>query len=318
MHTPLVTIDDVRAAAGRVRALAVRTPLFGPFPPGRSDGLRLKGEQLQPMGAFKIRGASNFIAQMRPEQRAAGVITYSSGNHGQAVAMVASSLGIPAVIVMPEDAPQVKRAGVRRYGGEVILAGTTSVERRRRAEAEAASRGLTMVPPFDHPAIIAGAGTVGLEIVGQYPDVRAVYVPVGGGGLLSGVAVAVKGACPSARVIGVEPAGAAKMSRSLEAGAPVTLAATSSMADGLLPLRPGDVTFAHVRALVDEVVTVTEDAIAAAVRWLHETAGLDAEPSGAVSVAAALAAGQPSAVAIVSGGNVDPHRFAAILAGCAS
>lgn len=328
MQHTLVTLDDVRAAALRVRSLAVRTPVRGPFslgPPtsgaagsAHEADVRLKCEHLQPMGAFKIRGACNFIAQLSLAEREAGVVTYSSGNHGQAVAMVASSVGVRAVVVMPDDAPHVKREGVRRYGGEVIFAGTTSLERRRRAEHEASTRGLVIIPPFDHAAIIAGAGTVGLEIVEQCPDVRTVFVPVGGGGLLAGVAVAVKGISPGTRVVGVEPEGAAKMTRSLAQGAPVSLDATASLADGLLPLRPGDLTFAHVRALVDEVVTVSEDAIVDAVRWLHRVAGIQAEPSGAVAVAAAHAARGPGSVAIVSGGNVDPERFASLVAGASS
>jgi len=325
MSNTLVTLDDVRAAASRVGSLAVRTPLVGPFPvtprsaafsdvttPGA--GLRLKCEHLQPMGAFKIRGACNFIAQLSPAQRDAGVITYSSGNHGQAVAMVAERAGIRAVVVMPENAPAVKRDGVVRYGGVVILAGTTSVERKRRAELEASTHGLTIVPPFDHAAIIAGAGTVGLEIVETFPAVQTVYVPVGGGGLLAGVAVAVKGLSPTTRVVGVEPEGAAKMAQSLAHGGPVTLGSTASLADGLLPLRPGDLTFAHVRALVDEVVTVSEDAIVDSVRWLYHVADIRAEPSGAVAVAAARAAREAGSVAVVSGGNVDPGLFTSLIA----
>ena len=268
------------------------------------------------MGAFKIRGAYNMLAQLPPEARTAGVITYSSGNHGQAVALAAERLGMPAVIVMPETAPRVKVDGVRRYGGEVIFAGTTSVDRRVRAEAEAAARGLTIVPPFDHPWIIAGAGTCGLEILEQRPDVTVVYVPVGGGGLLSGIAAAIKGSHRAVRVIGVEPVGAAKMSASRAAGHPVRLDRTSSIADGLLPLQPGNLTFAHVQAFVDDLVTVDDAAIAAAVRWLFREARIVAEPSGAARVAAVLQAGVPTApgtVAVVSGGNVSPEDFAIFL-----
>ena len=208
-----------------------------------------------------MRGAVNMLAQLSPEALAAGVITYSSGNHGQAVALAARHLGTRAVVVMPETAPQVKVDGVRRYGGEVIFAGTTSLHRKARAEAELSARGLTMVPPFDHPWIIAGAGTVGLEIVEQRPDVTAVYVPLGGGGLISGVAAAIKGLRPGVRVIGVEPSGAAKMTASRDAGHPVTLDKTSSIADGLLAVRPGDLTFAHVRNLVDDIVIVDDPEI---------------------------------------------------------
>ena len=269
------------------------------------------------MGAFKIRGAFNMIAQLSAEARAAGVITYSSGNHGQAVALAAQRLGMTAVVVMPETAPRIKVDGVRRYGGEVMFAGTTSLDRKARAESEMAARGLTMVPPFDHPWIIAGAGTCGLEMLEQCPALSTVFVPVGGGGLISGVATAIKRTRPDVRVIGVEPAGAPKMSASRAAGHPVTLDRTSSIADGLLALRPGDLTFAHVRAFVDEVVTVTDAEIAGAVRWLFREADLTAEPSGAASVAAALRAdviGQGT-VAIVSGGNVQPEDFVKYLEG---
>jgi threonine dehydratase len=315
MADDLVTLDDVRMAVERIRPLAQTTPLVGPFAPDtdRRASVWLKCENFQPMGAFKSRGACNFIAQLPVVERAAGVITYSSGNHGQAVAMVASHFNILAVVVMPETAPAVKVNGVRRYGGEVILAGTTSTERKQRAETEAAARGLTIVPPFDHPSIIAGAGTVGLEILRQQPQATAVYVPVGGGGLISGVAAAIKGMRAGVRVVGVEPTGADKMVRSLEAGHPVTLDKASSSADGLLPVRPGDLTFAHVRALVDEVVTVSEDQIGHAVRWLFTQAKLVAEPSGAVAVAAALDANDAAAVAVVSGGNVSPELFASLL-----
>ena len=262
------------------------------------------------MGAFKMRGACNFLAQLTPEARAAGVITYSSGNHGQAVALAAQRLGLPCVVVMPETAPRVKVDGVRGYGGEVIFAGTTSADRKTRAEAEAAARGLTIVPPFDHPWIIAGAGTCGLEILEQCPDASAVYVPIGGGGLLSGISTAIKALKPGVRVIGVEPAGAARMTASRAAGHPVRLEKTASIADGLLTLQPGTLTFAHIQAFVDEIVTVEEEEIAGAVRWLFKDAQIVAEPSGAASVAAVLKAGPSIAagtVAVISGGNVSPE-----------
>jgi len=308
---PLVGLAEIQAAAERIRGVAVRTPLM------QVGTFAVKCENLQPMGAFKIRGAYNMLAQLPPEARARGVITYSSGNHGQAVALAAERLGVPAVVVMPETAPRIKVEGVRRYGGEVIFAGTTSLDRRARAEAEAASRGLTIVPPFDHRWIIAGAGTCGLEILDERPDVAAVYVPVGGGGLISGVAAAVKHTRADVRVIGVEPTGAAKMAASRAAGRPVRLARTSSIADGLLPLQPGDLTFAHVQAFVDDLVTVDDEAIAGAVRWLHLEAQLTVEPSGAASVAAVLQSGAaitPGTVAVVSGGNISTEDFAAYVA----
>jgi threonine dehydratase len=218
------------------------------------------------------------------------------------------------VIVMPETAARVKVDGVRHFGAEVIFAGTTSGDRKARAEEIAAARGLTIVPPFDHPWIIAGAGTVGLEILEQCPHATTIFVPMGGGGQISGVSAAVKGMRASVRVVGVEPAGAARMSASLAAQHPVTLERSSSIADGLLTLRPGDLTFAHVRAFVDEVVTVDDEAMVAAVKWLFHEAHLVAEPSGAAAVAAALRAGGPGSVAVVSGGNVDPAAYASYIA----
>lgn len=310
----LTTLEDLAAATVRVRAFARRTPVIDVSDlAGRP--LRLKCEHHQPGGAFKIRGASNAVAALGPEALARGVVTYSSGNHGQAVALAAHRAGAPAVIVMPTTAPAIKVKGVKRWGGEVILEGTTSADRKRRAEAEAAARGLTMVPPFDHPLVIAGQGTCALEILEQVPDVAAIVVPVGGGGLLSGVAAAVKLTRPAVQVIGVEPAGAAKMSASLAAGAPVTLPSTSSIADGLMPVRPGDLTFAHTRAFVDQVLTVDDDEIADAALWLFYEAKQVVEPSGAATTAAVRSGRVTVAgpvVAIVSGGNVAPATLEAL------
>ena len=323
MTETLVGLEDIEAAAERIRGVAQRTPLIeslgAPRTAGPSDPpLLLKCENLQPMGAFKIRGATNMLARLMADGPVRGVITYSSGNHGQAVAMAAQHFGVPAVVVMPETAPRVKVEGVKRYGGEVIFAGTTSLDRKTRAEAELASRGLTMVPPFDHPWIIAGAGTCGLEVLEQAADLAAVYVPVGGGGLISGVAAAIKQSRPDVRVIGVEPAGAAKMTASRAAGHVVTLDKTASIADGLLPLRPGDLTFAHVQAFVDDLVTVDDSAIGAAVRWIFERTQMIVEPSGAASVAAVLAMpvehtsgfAPRGTVAVISGGNIAPEDHA--------
>jgi threonine dehydratase len=309
------TLDAIRAAADRIRPIARLTPLIDVSDAaGRS--LYLKCENLQPAGAFKIRGAYNMVAQLTGAERRAGVITYSSGNHGQAMALAARTLGAPAVVVMPTTAPAVKVEGARAFGAEVILAGTTSADRRARAEAEAAARGLTMVPPFDHEWIIAGQGTAGLEILEQRPDVAAVLVPIGGGGLAAGVAAAIKLSKPDVAVIGVEPVGAAAMKESVEAGHPVTLARTATIADGLMPVRPGDLTFAHVQKFVDHVITVEDTDIIRAVLWIFEHARLVAEPSGAATTAAvlsgALDAVLPAAgpvVAIVSGGNMAPERI---------
>jgi threonine dehydratase len=315
--TSLVSLDDIRAAAARIAGVARRTPLIDVGGINGEPAFAIKCENMQPAGAFKIRGAYNMVAQLSAEARGAGVITYSSGNHGQAMALAACLLGIRAVVVMPETAPRVKVEGAERLGAEVIFAGTTVLDRKARAESEAAAHGLTMVPPFDHPWIIAGQGTCGLEIVEQYPAVSAVYVPMGGGGLISGVSVAVKSLRPTTRVIGVEPEGAPKMTVSRAAGHPVTLPKTASIADGLLSIRPGDLTFAHVQALVDDVLTVSEREIEAAVKWLFDHANVVAEPSGAVSVAAVLRQ-RPVAdgiVAIISGGNVAPQDYAKYIAG---
>jgi threonine dehydratase len=313
----LVTLSAVRDAAKRIQSIARRTPVLDVSDlAGRP--LWLKCEPQQPGGAFKIRGATNMLMRLPPDALRRGVITFSSGNHGQAVALAASRLGAPAVIVMPTTAPAIKIAGVKRWGAEVVLEGTTSVQRRVRAEAIAADRGLTMVPPFDHEWIVEGQGTCGLEILEQVPGVHTIVVPVGGGGLVSGVAAAVKQSHPNVRIVGVEPAGAAKMSASLAAGHPVTLESTQSIADGLMPVRPGDITFEHVRKFVDAMVTVDDGLIARAALWLFHEAKQVVEPSGAATVAAVLwpAEGSPLAdrsikvVAILSGGNIAPSTLA--------
>jgi threonine dehydratase len=306
--TEMVTLEEIRTARERIRRLAAITPMIDV---SRLAGrpLWLKCESLQPGGAFKIRGAINMVSQLTDEQRRRGVITYSSGNHGQAVALAARETGSPAVVVMPTTAPRIKVEGAKGFGAEVVFEGTTSLDRRARAEAIAAERGLTMVPPFDHKWIIAGQGTLGLEILEQLPDVATVLAPIGGGGLVSGVSAAIKQSRPAVQVVGIEPAGAAGMKRSIEAGEVRTLDGSSSIADGLMAARPGDLNFAHVRAFVDRIDTVEDREIADAVRWLFVRAKIVAEPSGAATVAAALR--EPSTyagpvVAIVSGGNLDP------------
>ena len=313
-----VTVDEIKAARARIKTAAVYTPLLEvPRPKTQDPGpFFLKCENFQPMGAFKIRGAFNMISQLPKEQLDRGVITYSSGNHGQAVALAAQKVGAHAVIVMPTTAPQVKIDGCKSYGAEVIMEGTTSLDRQARAEKESRERGLTIVPPFDHRQIIIGQGTVGLEILEQCPDVGTVFVPAGGGGLASGTAAAIKQIKPSVRIVVVEPLGAPKMTKSLEAGKPTTLPSSKSIADGLMNLRPGDITFAHIQKFADEVVTVGEEDIAKAVAWLSRNARLVAEPSGAVTTAAVnLGLGHPTGkiVAIVTGGNVAPEAFAKYL-----
>ena len=322
--TPLVTLQEIRAAVPRIGTLAHRTPVL-PLS-GSTLPVFLKCENMQPAGAFKLRGAANMLQQLSAEARARGVITYSSGNHGQAVALAAQSLGCPAIVVMPTTAPDIKVAGVRKFGAKVVFEGTTSSERCVYAQREALEHGLTIVPPFDHPWIIAGQGTAGLEILEDLPEVALVLVPIGGGGLASGVAAAIKLSRPDVRVVGVEPAGSNAMQQSLAAGAPTTLAHTRSIADGLLPLRPGDLTFSHVRTFVDEVVTVSDDAIVCAMRTLYFDAKIIVEPSGATALAALLSGAVrrdsgPRAslpvVAVLSGGNVSPRDLATLLEGAA-
>lgn len=303
--------DAITEAAERLRGIAVRTPLL-PAPDLCADGgeVRLKCESLQRAGAFKIRGAYNLMSRLTPRELARGVITYSSGNHGQAVALAARLLGTHAVVVMPVTAPEIKREGAARLGAEVILHGTTSVERRKRAEDIASERELTIVPPFDHPDIIAGQGTVGREIAEDWPDVQIVLVPIGGGGLASGCAVALKHANPHIHVVGVEPEGAASMKAALDAGHPVTLPSIHTIADGLAPVRAGDVTFEHIRHYLDEIVIVSDEAIREATAFLLARVKLVVEYSGAATVAAlrsGVFAGEGRRVAaVLSGGNLDP------------
>jgi threo-3-hydroxy-L-aspartate ammonia-lyase len=316
--TPLVTVESIRDAARGLRGVAVRTPLL-PAPwlsEAVGSEVRIKCESFQPIGAFKLRGAYTMVARLDASERARGVVTYSSGNHAQAVAFAARAFGVPAVIVMPEDAPGIKVEGTRRLGAEVIQKGKTSEERRERAEALQSERGLVMVPPFDHADIIAGQGTVGLEILEDWPDVETVVVPIGGGGLISGVAALVKRERPGVRVVGVEPTGAPTMKTSVDAGEIVTLDGTRSIADGLLPVKPGPLTFAHCRELVDDLVLVEDADIRAAARRLMLRGKLVAEYSGAASVAAVIAGHAPGdrVVAILSGGNIDPSRIPELLA----
>jgi len=306
----LISIADVRAAARRIAGVARRTPLLEVSHAPGGGRVGLKCENLQRGGAFKLRGAYNFVAQLAEDERSHGVITYSSGNHGRAVALAARELGIAATVVVPIDAPRVKVEGIRRLGAEILEEGTTSVERQRRAEQVAAERGMVIVPPFDHPHIIAGQGTVGLEIVEDWPDVERVVAPIGGGGLLAGVAAAVKALRLDVEVFGVEPVGAAAMRRSLDAGRLVQLDSIATVADGLRPVRPGELTFAHVRRLVTDVILVEDEEILAALAWCAEEARLLVEPSGAATVAALISGRMPeptaATVLVLSGGNVDP------------
>ena len=313
----LVQLSRIREAAARIRGVAVRTPLL-PW----EDGVWLKPESLQPVGAFKMRGAYFRLSTLTDAERAAGVITYSSGNHAQAVARCARLLGIHAVIVMPNDAPSLKVDRVRADGAELILAAPGNDARRSLAEQLAAERGLTLVPPYDDPEIIAGQGTCGLEIAEDLPDVGEVLVPVSGGGLISGIAAAVKALAPGARIVGVEPDDAADARESLTAGEIRTWPTERThrtIADGLRVNRVGNLPWEHIRALVDDIVTVSDDDMREAMRQLAVRARLVIEPSGAAGMAAHLtgAAGPVRAprVIVLSGGNVDPEQYRSILGG---
>ncbi len=306
----LVTLRHIREAATTIQHVAIRTRLLPSEALSERCGVSVwfKPECLQRGGAFKLRGAYNFIANLPGAKRARGVIAPSSGNHAQAVALSAKLFKVPATVVMPVTVTAAKRAGAERLGATVELAGTTTKHRYDRALELAARDGLTLVPPYDDAMIIAGQGTVGLEIAEDLDPLGTVLVPVGGGGLSAGVVAAVMLLQPNARVIGVEPEGAPKLARALEAGAPVTLDGSSSIADGLLAVRIGELNFAHHEAYIDEVVTIGDDAIKEAMRFLLDRAKLVVEPSGAITVAAILSGVVPlkgNTVAILSGGNIE-------------
>jgi threonine dehydratase len=322
---PLVSVDDIRRAAANLAGVAIRSPLL-PFGTAGDGGPRvlLKAESLQSVGAFKIRGAYHTIASLTPEERARGVITHSSGNHAQGVARAARLLGAHAVIVMPSDAPAVKRRRVEADGAEIVTVGPASSEREAKADELQRERGLVFVPPYDDDRIIAGQGTVGLEIAEDVPDLAAVLVPIGGGGLCSGIAVAIRALHPRARILGVEPEVAADAQQSLREGRIVRWEASrtgSTIADGVRSQGIGRRPFAHLSRLLDDIVTVPEAEIAAAVRLIAEEARLVVEPSGALAPAAArfrareagLTALSGTVVAVVSGGNVDPERYRELL-----
>ena len=316
--TELVTLDALRDAARIIEGIVVRTPLLPADDLGARIGapVWLKPETLQRGGAFKLRGAYAYIARLSAAERARGVVAPSSGNHAQAVALAAKLFGIKATAVMPTTVPAAKRAGVERLGGRVVLAGTTTADRMERAEAIVREEGGTLVPPYDHPVIIAGQGTAGLEIAEDLPDVGTVLVPVGGGGLSAGVATAIKLTVPNARVIGVEPAGAPKLSRARAAGHPVRLETTGGLADGLLAVEVGTAPFAHHQAYVDDVVVVPDADLRDAMRFLLDRMKLVVEPSGAITVAALMtgaARTKGSVVAVLSGGNIEYAGLRALL-----
>jgi threonine dehydratase len=316
----LITLQDLADAAKALRSVVVRTPLLRDETLSAQLGadIRLKPEMLQRGGAFKLRGADNFIAKLDPAERSRGVIAPSSGNHAQAVALAARLFGVKATVVMPETVTAAKRGGAERLGARVVLAGTTTQHRMDRALEIARDEGGVLVPPYDHPWIIAGQGTAGLEIAEDLPEVKTVLVQVGGGGLSAGVATAIKLRCPGARVIGIEPEGAPKLSRARAAGKPTRLEKTSSIADGLMAVEIGGTPFQHHRLYIDDVVTVPDAAIKAAVRHLLDRLKLVAEPSGAITVAALmqkLVVPTGPTVAVLSGGNIEWDGLVALLGG---
>jgi len=314
----MVTLADIRSAQARLNGIALRTRLID-FDHRESDTRRLflKPENQQPIGAFKLRGAYNKIASLGQEDRKRGVITYSSGNHAQGVAYAARALGVKAVIVMPENAPAIKREATAALGAEIVFVGPGSAERQSKAEELAAQRGYVIVPPYNDMQIIAGQGTIGLEILEDLPEVETVFAPVGGGGMISGVATALKLSKPSVKVIGVEPELAGDAQASLRAGKIIQFAADKvvrTIADGLRTQSIGPINFEHIRRYVDDIVTVSEAEIREAVRLLAANPNTVAEPSGAVSVAGFLFHREqlPKTkinVAIISGGNIDPEML---------
>ncbi len=321
---PMVSLADIQEAQSRLRNIATRTRLIE-FPRSESATSRLflKPENQQPIGAFKLRGAYNKIASLSAQDRGRGVITYSSGNHAQGVAYAARALGAKAVIVMPDNAPAIKREATAALGAEIVTVGPGSAERQIKAEELAAQHGYVIIPPFNDEQIIAGQGTMGLEILEDLPEVGAVFAPVGGGGMISGLAAAIKLTNPSIKVIGVEPELAADAQASLHAGKIVEFPAsevTRTMADGLRTQSIGPINFEHIRRYVDDIVTITESEIRQTVRLLASNPATLAEPSGAVAVAGFLFHEDelPKTklnVAIISGGNIDPKMLEELLRG---
>lgn len=316
----MITIDDVRAAAGRLEGVAHRTPVITGRSLDEATGaarVLLKAENLQRAGAFKFRGAFNAVAALEPSERAAGVATVSSGNHAQALALAARLHEVPAVILMPEDAPPNKLAATRGYGAEVVLFDRYASDREELLEALVAERGVTPVHPYDNPSVMAGQGTVALELLEDAGPLDLLLVCLGGGGLLSGCATAVKALSPGTRVVGVEPEAGDDFVRSLAAGERVRIDVPRTIADGQqLPI-PGELTFPVIQRHVDEIVTVTDEEIVDAMRLLFERAKIVVEPSGASAFAAVLAARIDAAgkrVGVtVTGGNITAARFAELV-----
>ncbi len=319
VRAPEVTVADVRRAAERLRGVAHRTPVVTSATLDERTGARvfLKCENVQRMGAFKFRGAYNRIAALSPDERARGVVAFSSGNHAQGVALAARLLGAPATIVMPEDAPASKLAATRGYGAEVILYDRRTMNRGAIAQGLARERGATLVPPYDDPYVIAGQGTVALEFCEEVNDLDVLLVPVGGGGLLSGCALAATAARPMIAIYGVEPEAGDDFAQSFARGERVEIPVPDTIADGQQTTQPGELTFPIVRRLCAGILTVSDDEIRDAMRFAFERLKLVLEPSGACALAALLAGkravGAQRVGVVLSGGNVDPARYAAIL-----
>jgi threonine dehydratase len=313
----MINLTDLHSAQSRLDCIAVRTHLIAFDTPDSARQLYLKPENQQPIGAFKLRGAYNKIASLSDKERKRGVISYSSGNHAQGVAYAARALQTKAVIVMPNNAPAVKREATAKLGAEIVLVGPGSDERKVKAEELAAQYGYIIVPPYNDEKIIAGQGTIGLEILKELPEVETVFSPVGGGGLISGVATAIKLTKPSVKVIGVEPELAADAQASFRSGKIVQFPAeqvSRTIADGLRTQSIGEINFEHIRRYVDDIVTVTEDEILHAMKVLAVNPGTVAEPSGAVAAAGFLfrrdqVPDTKLNVAIISGGNIEPSML---------
>lgn len=306
----LVTLDDIKAAAQLLAPVAVRTPLLPDDVLGSRLGIQLwhKAEMLQRGGSFKFRGAYNYLNSIVSAVRKRGVVAPSSGNHGQGVAMAAQIYGIPATVVMPTNVTPAKRAGAERLGARIVLAGTTTYERAEKAREICEAEGMTLVHPYDDPRIIAGQATVGLEIASDIPDVDTVLVPVGGGGLSAGVSTAIKLLAPNARVIGVEPVSAPKLTEARAHGRPFKLDTTGGLADGLQASEIGALPFMHHEQYIDEVVLVDDEPLPAAMRHLLDRMKVVVEPSGAITVAALMTGAvkaRGKTVTVLSGGNIE-------------
>ncbi|UUV32896.1 pyridoxal-phosphate dependent enzyme [Amycolatopsis roodepoortensis] len=318
--TAPVTIDDIRDAAARLAGVAHRTPVVRSRTLDELVGAEVfvKCENLQRVGAFKFRGAYNAASRLSPEQLAKGIAAYSSGNHAQAVALAARELGSSAVILIPEDTPQSKKDATAGYGAEIVTYDRYTGDRVAIGEALAADRGLALIPPYEHPHVIAGQGTAALELLEDTESLDTLVVPVGGGGLIAGSSTAAKAVRPGIRVIGVEPAEGDDTKRSLDAGERVSIPVPRTIADGQAASIPGELTFSINRRLVDDIALVTDDQVRDAMRFAFERLKLVIEPSGATGLAALLSGRVPASGrvgVIISGGNVSPERFAELIAG---